>query len=107
MIRLTTPFDPGDFDPGRSYTHVAITSHAVWPTFIELRVVRGYLDPEFVAGKLEETLVTIRDNPRAGTTAFTDLMNREAVGRERFSAVFSRLLHQHLVSSGMYPGVVV
>lgn len=55
MINLTTPYNPGDLDPGQSYTHARIIEFraALDAKILTICVVYGYLDgeSEWVQGK--------------------------------------------------------
>lgn len=46
IIKLATPFNPGDLDPGRTYTHVRLDAMRIdyVNKFAVATFVRGYLD---------------------------------------------------------------
>lgn len=104
MILLTTPFDPGDVDPGALYTHVQIADMAKNPTAQYLRVkwIYGTVDGgSFVPGALRPT-----------TTVFVgeDFTNYAAIivdGDTTCDAAFDRAVEQALIDRGILTGSIV
>jgi len=96
-IALTTPFDPGDLDTGKTYTHVRIKSVKIdlENSAVELDCEHGYYDDEtWVAGK-----------------RFKDLTRKSHIlTGDDFSGLFGSLLqtafHQKLLDKTFYVGEV-
>lgn len=65
-ILLTTPFDPGSVDPGKSYTHAKITriDHKVDEKEIRLYVTYGYkLSGVWTPGRVRPDRFIIENKP--------------------------------------------
>lgn len=106
MIQLTTAFNPGDMDPGKSYTHVQI--HELrWDMpkkQMMVRVVRGYLESSnFVIGKVPDAWVVFADggpkNPQL--TDYTDLIAGMPQSGESIYQAAGRELYTKLITD--YP----
>jgi len=109
-IRLTTPYNPGDLDPGKRYTHVDIPSFKLLrdAAAIEIEVRHGYDDGAgFVPGLKPAVVVAVRDNPRAGTTDYTELVT--ALPRVPTLSIYENAgiqLYTYLIAKGHYPGEI-
>ena len=76
IVRLATPYDPGDLDPGVIYDYVEIRSIR-WDLqrqVIRLELKRGTFTSGFVPGRLAAEEVVLRDRPRLPRTDYTDLL---------------------------------
>lgn len=106
-ILLTTPYDPGSLDPGRSYTHARINEFRfAIGRFIELRVARGYLDGGvFIEGKAPVEQVVIRDNPKAQTADLSELIAKMPADGEGLYQGVGRVLYEYLLGKG-YGGTI-
>jgi hypothetical protein len=105
-LLLTTAFNPGDLDKNQSYTHAKIVRFAVdlEQHVFELDVRYGHLVAgSFVAGVIPPTRVEIRDQPRLGTTAYTDLIASQ--GGQLYGGVALQL-YTYLVTNELFLGVV-
>lgn len=73
-ILLDTAFDPGDFDPGKTYDYIEIDGFHPDKGSKTIRITIKYLDQDENDGKVRPQLndFVIQNNPKAGTTAFDD-----------------------------------
>lgn len=114
-ILLTTAFDPGDLDPGKSYTHVKIVhlEHDVEGQAIRLICKRGYLaGGVFVVGGVSPVMVhQIQDQPSLEPpgTDYTSLVAETVVSGDVGELVYdvnAQHLYQHLLTKGEYVGTI-
>lgn len=109
-IALTTPYDPGDLDPGQSYTHVRILRAVIDNTVpqVELTIVRGFLSgPDFVPGRASPERVVIKDRPRQGGTDYADEEAKKPFAGANTYAAYDRQLHEFLIVKALFPGTIV
>jgi hypothetical protein len=108
-IELTTPFNPGDADEGKSYTHVKIVKFSadLSNNLLTATVRYGYFNEEvWVDG------VHIRGATLLGFTIegadFVDIVSKmtSAAGVLIYDEV-ARELNQHLLDKGYFQGTVV
>lgn len=114
-ILLTTAFDPGDLDPGKSYTHVKIVhlEHDVGGGSIRMICKRGYLDGgDFVPGAVSPTMVhQVQDQPSLEPpgTDYTSLVSETVVSGDVGGLVYdvnAQHLYQYLLDQGAYAGTI-
>jgi hypothetical protein len=112
---LSTPYDPGEIDPGKSYTHVRIVDIHHIPhddggpgvPSMEMRVARGYLDPtDFKAGLTPVTIFRLEDGTPERTTHYTNLSADLANNGETATSAEQRVLYQWLIDEGHYAGTI-
>lgn len=108
-IILTNPYDPGDADPGKTYSAVQIIEMRwLLSGSVDVVVQHGdVVNGSWVPSKKPVEKVTIADNPRAGTTDYTTLIQIVSNGTETWYQGVGRELYQYLVDKGLYPGTVV
>ncbi|HHH29053.1 MAG TPA: hypothetical protein ENK57_12015 [Polyangiaceae bacterium] len=118
-ILLATPYNPGDLDPGKSYTHVELDTFGVqlFARAIEFTFIHGYLDSAtgaFVRGKNPPLRYSVEDNPRTGATDYSDLMIERSliepgppqVG-EYISSAMARAVYTYALVKGLVVGTPV
>jgi len=107
-IALVTPYDPGDLDPGQSYTHVELRSFAgdFEANEISFEFKYGTLDQnsKFVWGKVDATRFIVKDRPRLGTTDYTNMMAELSLDDELTSAAVGRIIYTYALMNGLYVG---
>lgn len=109
MIQLTTPYDPGSLDPGKSYTHVQIKAFhfSLRNQEIELEVEYGYKENSvFTSGKTKVQRHHIKDNALAGTMHWSALVATVGIAGKSVYRQVGEGLYNHLVDEGIYPGTV-
>lgn len=128
MLQLTTPYNPGDADPGASYTHVKITSMRVVfdedeePPGILLTAHRGTFESSVWArgaAALAQTF-KVADHPEITdtegevvtaadpqyTTMIAALVAAGDVGERKYD-VIAKELYQWLIDQGHFVGTYV
>lgn len=114
-IQLTTAFNPGDLDPGKQYTHLAIRhlEHSLDNQTIRLICKYGVLEEgSFVAGAMSPTKThLIQDEPTADPpgTDYTDLVATQVVSGDVDDLVYdvnAKHLYQYLLDNGEYAGTI-
>lgn len=112
-ILLDIPFNPGDNDPGVTYTHVAIVRFAAFlnePSFLEVYTTYGTVDEDGVfipAANARTDKIIIADNDKLDTTDFTTLKNAMPIpGLPTYHSVGAQL-YQYLIQKGKYAGTIV
>lgn len=112
MILLTTPYNPGDLDPGQSYTHAMVTEFRAdilrkqFRVEVQFGTVSGS-PAVFFPGKSDRILHVIKDTPRTGGTEYTDLIALTPVaGTTTYQSVAAHL-YGYLITKGFYAGTVV
>ena len=103
-LQLTTAFNPGDMDPDKTYAQVKIIGYSVnildrsMSLFCQLgNTVNGAWTPSVVPVK---TINLLSDK-------FLPLMLQAVVNGETVYNAVSRVLYQHLIDDGTYPGTIV
>lgn len=108
-ILLSTPFNPGDIDPGVSYPYVQIVGMRWFLSgVIEIEVARGRIvDGAFIEGKVPRDKITVANNPRLGTTEYTTLLTgTPSAGESTYQAV-GRGLYTYLRTKNGFMGTIV
>jgi len=108
-IILTTPFDPGDTDPGQTYAAVQIVSMR-WALsgYVEVECQHGnVVAGAWVPGSKPTTWHSIADNPKTGDKDYSAIVTTKPLEGESVYAGAGRGLYEHLVAKGIYPGTVV
>lgn len=109
-ILLTTPYNPGDLDPGVSYTHseLRLFSGDFRANAITFAFQHGYLDAgSFKWGKVEPMVITVIDNPKTGATNYTDMMTELSIDGEIISSGVARVLYTYALTKGIVVGTPV
>ncbi|MCK5643531.1 MAG: hypothetical protein KAJ19_22210 [Gammaproteobacteria bacterium] len=120
-ILLTTPFNPGDNDPGQNYTHVRISSITIRmegtkrnvPSMMSVELEHGILEPnkDWTPGKKQPEIVAIQNAnsdrfPAENRhTKLSDTFNNSVNPGETFHGATVRSIYERLISDGTYPGV--
>lgn len=109
-ILLTSPFNPGDVDPGASYSHVQIVGMRWFLSgSIEITIARGRIVAGvFVEGRVPRETIIVANNSRSippGTDYTGLLTGTPNPGETTYQAV-GRGLYGHLIAKGIYPGTV-
>lgn len=120
MINLTTAFNPGDVDSGKSYTHVKIVEFRAHIEKKQITIISqlGYLDGgEWIAGLIEPKIFVVSNGKVV--QAYTDLVvgstalqtdvadpGPPPVSEYNVYAAAGRNLYQWLVDTGKYVGTV-
>ena len=106
-IQLNTPFDPGDMDPGKSYTHVEVDQIEFIRDRkrISFSVNRGYLvGGEFVRGTASRRAnYLIQDE--GGGSEYTDFMGTTPSGTLEQTVALG--LYTWLLAKGIYAGAII
>jgi len=126
-LNLSVAFDPGDLDPGKSYTHVKIvsTDHNSEAKTIRVVVARGYMsEGEFVEstiakrqlhtvqnveGDLAYDTVVSNSAPNVETSDPEDSLRYAAAGAvwvEKTYYAVKRALYEWLEDKGFYAGTI-
>ncbi len=108
-VQLTTAWDPGDFDAGKSYTHVAVTRVAenTESNSVQVQMTHGYLDAGvFVVGLKDPKQFAIT-NVSGGTAHYDNMVAKVPVGGENLMAGYQGIICQWMADEGHYPGTVV
>ena len=108
-ILLDTPFNPGDMDPGKSYTHVDLVSYqpVKGDNMVYMSCMRGYVeDGRFVAGVFAPEPRRLFNRRKLGETRYDDYLTEDPeVGRKARDAHDHRL--ELFLAERLYPGTVV
>ncbi len=107
MILLDTPFNPGDHDPGKSYTHLRMRFEADGDKkIVTIDVSRGYIeDSKFVVGKAAPIRKIIKNRKKINQTRFDEFLLEEPMrGLGAYDAL-ERRLYTFLLDT--YPGTIV
>lgn len=106
-IQLDVAFDPGDMDPGKSYTHVEVTQIQFdrFRKKVGFSVSRGYLESgEFVVGSAApRQSFTIGDVE--GGTEYTDFMGAAASGTLEETVAVG--LYNWLLAKDIFEGSII
>ena len=136
-IQLATPFNPGDTDPGVTYTHAMIREFRTFigpnevPDRVEIVVAYGVHDNgTFTEGYNARRKVVIENQPAVirpaqpanppaipdpipemeispAVTDLTDMLLELAAENETVYGAVGRLLYTHLIMKGLYVGAPV
>lgn len=104
-IQLTTPYDPGDADPGVTYPRVIIFELVAHPTISEIELSCHYgtgTSTAWVDGVADPVVVHIR-----GTDYTTIIQALPLSGSERLYDGVSRVHYQYLLDNGHFSGTIV
>lgn len=104
-IRLETPFNPGDLDPGKSYTDVMIEDFTInlVRKRIRLVVARGYQSGgNWVRGKSAILKHEITGDDYDAVTSLSPFDPSSLLYDQ-----VARALYEYLIDEGIYPGVVI
>lgn len=109
MIELTTPYNPGSVDPGKTYTHVQIVEFHKAEITLLLVCQYGYLvEGNWAVGFAKALeMHNIRDDPNTLCTDFTDMMAALAEEDEKAWVAVDRLGCAWLIFKEIYPGTYV
>ena len=103
-LKLDTPFNPGDIDPGASYSHLQIVSME-WSLAGQITITYLFgviASGTFVPGKVDQRSITIRDHPKMsppGTDYTTMLTALPAAGETIYQGV-GRELYTFVINQG-------
>lgn len=106
-IQLNTPFDPGDMDPGKSYTHVEVDQieFSRDRKRVNFAVNRGYLvGGQFVRGAASRR-ATYLIQDEEGSSEYTDFMATAASGT--LEQTVAAGLYTWLLTKGIFEGAVI
>ena len=111
-ILLATPFNPGDLDPGATYTHVELTRFAgdFQGRVITFEFQRGTMDAanHFVPGDLNTLRFVVEDRPARGNipakTDYTEMMAELTLDGELASSAVARIIYTYVLVNGLFVG---
>lgn len=104
-IQLTTPFNPGDLDPGKTYPIVKILDHTVDSRggLITIHTAYGYL----VDGVWQQGIMSRVETTQISGQDYLDMGAEVPDGIKSRHDDTADALYQYLLDKGVYTGTVV
>ena len=113
MILLTTPYNPGDLDPGNTYPHAVIEEIRILPKERAMFVMLYYGErtgatiDTFTRGKIDPVIYRLADNRYS--TPFSDMCGScypPSTDKLVYDCVCDTL-YQKMIDAGLVAGTVV